>query len=356
MGELGGAGGQQVVLGAGRVAARLQVHGAGCAGEERRAAREGELEQDHARKGLGILHDQVAGHRGRTGAGHQRHGHEAARQAVLGGHQVGLEVGTVVAERVDRALHEADDRPLAQLGRAADDGGRHLDEQPGRPLPYSGHRLVMLAGVGQHRLGVVQRLAGRRHVLRGDHRAPVVAHVGQGVDEARRGGRVGLGRGPLFAGVMVVHEHPAAVVGQVAVSAVDDHVASRIAAGQQVLLGHTRHRVHDDRAGQPGGFALAIDGAAVALENVERPRRRKTDADTLEDLERGLVDALDVAARQDVPAEPGSDGVDPWNHGQQPRGFRGDEGSGCERRPPRRTRRRVGLEPGRSANSADGGD
>ena len=73
------------------------------------------------------------------------------------------------------------------------------------------------------------------------------------------------------------------------------------------------------RAG--GRPRVRVDGAAVALEDVERPGRRKADADVLEDVERGLVDALDVVARQDVPVKSGGDGIDPWAHGRRPRGF-----------------------------------
>ena len=153
----------------------------------------GELQQHDAAERLGVLHDEVAGQRRRAGAGRERHGHEAAGQPVLGGDEVGLEVGAVVRQRVDGALHEAEDRPLAQLVGAAGDGGRHLDDVARRLLADGGHRLEVLAGVGEHGLGVVQRLGRRGHVLAGDHGAPVVADVGQRVDEARAGGGVVLG-------------------------------------------------------------------------------------------------------------------------------------------------------------------
>ena len=111
VGELGGGGGEQVVLGrAAGVAAGLEVDDARRAGEEGGRAGIGELQEDDAAEGLGVLHDEVAGERRGTGAGAERHRHEAAGQAVLGGHEVGLEVGAVVAERVDGALHEAQDR------------------------------------------------------------------------------------------------------------------------------------------------------------------------------------------------------------------------------------------------------
>ena len=177
MRELCGGGSQQVVLGAAAcVAARLEVDDARCAGEEAGRARVGELEQDDTRERLGVLHHQVAGQRGRAGAGRQGHGHEAARQAVLGGHQVGLKIGTVVTQRVHGALHEAEDRPAAEFVRAADDGGGHLHQIASGLVAHRGHRLEVLAGVGEHGLGVVQRLGRRRHVLRGHDRAPVVAH------------------------------------------------------------------------------------------------------------------------------------------------------------------------------------
>ena len=57
----------------------------------------GELEEHDAAERLGVLDDEVAGQRRRAGPGRERHGHEAAGQPVLGGHEVGLEVGAVVA-------------------------------------------------------------------------------------------------------------------------------------------------------------------------------------------------------------------------------------------------------------------
>jgi hypothetical protein len=139
---------------------------------------------------------------------------------------------------------------------------------------------------------------------------------------------------------MVVHEHPAAVVGQVAVGAVDDHVAGRVAARKQVLRGYAGHGLHDDLARQPDDFAAAVDGAAVALEDVERPGRREADAGVFEDREGGFVDGLDVAARQHVPVEPGGDGIDPRSHQHRPRRLTVDKGGVGKRRPSGRGRRR----------------
>ena len=132
------------------------------------------------------------------------------------------------------------------------DGGRHLDEVARGLVTHGGHRLEVLAGVGEHRLGVVQRLGRRRHVLTGDHGAPVVADVGERVDEAGAGRRILLGARPLLALVVVPHEHAGAVVAQVAVLAVDEHVAGGVAAGEHVAVRHQRDGLHDDRARQLG--------------------------------------------------------------------------------------------------------
>src|SRR5665647_1653326 len=129
------------------LAAGPEVDDARGAGEEARRAGVGELQQHHAAERLRVLDDEGAGQRSRAGAGRKGHGHEAAGQPMLGGHEVRLEVGAVVAERVHRALHEAQDRPLAQLVDAAGDGRRHLDEVAGRLLADRGHRLEVLAGV-----------------------------------------------------------------------------------------------------------------------------------------------------------------------------------------------------------------
>ena len=315
MGELGGGAGEQVVLGrAAGVAAGLEVDDAGGAGEERRHAGIRQLEQHDAAERLGVLDDQVAGQRRRAGAGRERHGHEAACQSVLGGHEVGLEVRAVVRERVHGALHEAQDGALAQLVRAAGDGGRHLDEVARGLVADGGHRLEVLAGVGEHGLGVVQRLGRRGHVLAGDHGAPVVADVGQRVDEAGAGRRVSLGARPLLGRVVVPDEHAGAVVAQVAVLAVDEHVAGGVAAGEHVAVGHLRDGLHDDRARELGDLRRAVHLTAVLLEDVEGALAREADADGLEDVEGGLVDALELAGVQHVPPETGGDGVDPGSH------------------------------------------
>ncbi len=286
----------------------------GRAGEKGRDAGIRQLEQHHAAESLGVLDDEVAGQSRRAGPGRKRHGHEAAGQPVLGGHEVGLEVGAVVRQRVHGALHEAQDRPLAQFVGAAGDGGRHLDEVAGGLLADGGHRLEVLARVGEHGLGVVERLGRRGHVLAGDHGAPVIADVGERVDEAGAGRRVLLGARPLLALVVVPHEHAGAVVAQVAVLAVDEHVAGRVAAGEHVAVRDLRDGLHDDRARELGDLRRAVHLAAVLLEDVEGALAREADADRLEDVERGLVDALELAGIQHVPPETGGDGIDSGGH------------------------------------------
>ncbi len=197
---------------------------------------------------------------------------------------------------------------------AAGDGGRHLDEVAGGLLADGGHRLEVLAGVGEHGLGVVERLGRRGHVLAGDHGAPVVADVGQRVDEAGAGRRVLLGARPLLARVVVPDEHAGAVVAQVAVLAVDEHVAGGVAAGEHVAVRHLRDGLHDDRARELGDLRRAVDLAAVLLEDVEGTLAGEADADRLEDVEGGLVDALELAGIQHVPRESGGDGIDPGGH------------------------------------------
>ena len=76
--------------------------------------------------------------------------------------------------------------------------------------------------------------------------------------------------------------------------AVDEHVGGGVAPGEDVLLGRVRDGLHDDRARQLRDLRAAIDLAAVALEDVERLLAGEADADLLHDLERGLVDALEL--------------------------------------------------------------
>ncbi len=286
----------------------------GAPAKKRRDAWVGELEENHAAERLGVLDDEVAGERRRAGAGRERHGHEAAREPVLGGDEVGLEVRAVVRQRVHGALHEAQDGPLAQLVRAADDGRSHLDQVTCGLVADGGHRLEVLAGVGEHGLGVVQRLGRRGHVLAGHYRSPVVADVGQRVDEAGAGRRVLLGARPLLALVVVPHEHAGAVVAQVAVLAVDEQVAGGVAAGEHVAVRHLRDGLHDDRPRQLGDLGGAVDLAPVLLEHVESALAGKPDADRLEHVEGGLVDALQLTGVQHVPPETGGDGVDSGSH------------------------------------------
>ena len=251
--------------------------------------------------------------------GAQRHGHEAAGQAVLGGDQAGLEVGSVVGERVDGALHEAEDRAAAQLVGSAGDRRRHLDDVARRLLAHRRHRLEVLARVRQHGLGVVQRLGRRRHVLRGDDRAPVVAHRRQGVDEAGGGGGVLLRRRPLLARLVVEDEDAAAVVREVAVPAVDEHVGGGVAAGEDVFLRRAGERLLDDRAREAHDLRGAIDDAAASFEDIQSPLAGEADARLAQDLEGGFADPFELGGREHVPAQLGLDGVDADGHGRQPR-------------------------------------
>src|SRR5665647_2539701 len=225
----------------------------------------------------------------------------------------------LVAERVHRALHEAQDRPLAQLVDAAGDGRRHLDEVAGRLLADRGHRLEVLAGVVQDGLGVVERLGGRGYVLAGDHGAPVVADVGQRVHKAGAGGGVVLGAGPLLTRLVVEDEDAGAVVAQVAVLAVDEHVGGRVAAGEHVLARRLGDRSHDQRARKLGELRGTVHLAAVLIEYGEHSVAGEADADFFHDLEGGVVDAFELAGAEDVPLEAWGDGVDPGSHERRPR-------------------------------------
>ena len=188
----------------------------------------------HHRQGaddLGVAHDQVAGRGRGTGEGARGHRHEAGRQPRLDGQEGSVEGAAIVGERADRALHDREERPLAQRVAAAGDGRRHLDRRRHLAGGDDALGLHVLGRVAPDGVELVKGARLGRHVLGRDGH-PVEGDLVERVGDAGDGRHVGQGGAADLAGLEVLHLDAAAVGAGIHVTAVERQVLGRIASAR----------------------------------------------------------------------------------------------------------------------------
>ena len=152
---------------------------------------------------------------------------------------------------------------------AAGDGARHLDGHARLGLVDDGHRLHVLAGIGQHVVDLMEAASGDRAILGADGR-PAEVDLVEGVDDARDGDRVGRRGRPLGARLEVVDVGGATVGGEQRALAGDQGAVGPGAEGQ------ARRGQGDEVTHDVGGNAHSVAVGAGAGCDERRAGRRET--------------------------------------------------------------------------------
>ena len=294
VGELGGQGAAAAVEGEAHHGAGARV---GVALHDRvrhRRARMRELHQHRGADQLGGPDGEGSGPRGRRGGAQRGHGDEGHRHAGLGVDQGRLDAALVLHEGRDRADQVGEHRCPAQLLGAAGDDRRHLDGVARLALALDEALQVLdgvvPAGVDLVELGGLATVAGRNG-------GPPEGHRGEVVEQARDARQVGLGRGPLDAGLEVDDLDAAAVARAPGGVVAEREGAARVAGPEAEVARRARHGREHDVGREGDDLAGGIDPAAVRGQDVERPLRGEFHAHSLEDVEGRLLQAVELGGR-----------------------------------------------------------
>ena len=272
-----------------------------------RRARAGQLEDDGRGDQLGRPEGVCAGLGGRRRRPEGRHRHPRDRHAGGGEHERRLDRILVHDERRDRADEVAQHRPAPQLLGTAGDHGGHLHGVASFALAVH-HPLQVLDGVVPAGIELVQlrRLAA----VAGAQRRPPERDARERVLQARHVGQVRLGGLAALPRLEVDDLDAAPVRGAVGAAVADGDVAARVAGAEGEAPRRRRHRLEHEGRRQPGDLGRPVHGGPGLLEQVQRLGALEADAHRLEDVQRGLLEAVELLRRVIVARERRLDGLD----------------------------------------------
>ena len=267
----------------------------------------GQLQDDGRGDELGRPEGVGAGLGGRRRGAEGRHRHPRDRHAGGGEHERRLDRVLVDDQRRDRADEVAQHRAAAQLLRAAGDHGGHLHGVAGFALAVH-HALQVLDGVVPAGVELVQlrRLAA----VAGAERRPPERDAGERVLQPRDVRQVGLGRLAPLPRLEVDDLDAAPVRGAVGAAVADGDVAGRVAGAEGEAPRRRRHRLEHQGRRQPGDLGRPVHAGPRRLEQVQRLGALEPHAHGLEDVQRRLLEPVQLLRRVILTPERRLDGLD----------------------------------------------